>query len=177
MLGSVLSPLQTSVVGLRKQECSHLIEMQCLSLKTALYVQAVVLMVTVIMLMVAVGMVSTLIYLHIYCTCTHIHTHSLIYIHLHTHFHMHTLTHYMHTLICTRPHILIHTLPYTTRSTCTCMCMQHLLFIAIITFRGRQWWPWRVWWPGGQYQPGRQKSRQWWRLCWWFRCWRQRFQF
>ena len=56
MLGSVLSPLQTSAVGLRKQECFRLIEMQCLSLKTALYVQAVVIMVTVIMLMVTVIM-------------------------------------------------------------------------------------------------------------------------
>ena len=87
MLDSVLSPLQTSVVGLRKQECSRLIEMQCLSPKTAPYVQAVVLMVTVIMLMVAVGMVSTFIYLLI----LYVHAHSCTHSHLHSP--AHTLSH------------------------------------------------------------------------------------
>ena len=112
MLGSVLSPLQTSVVGLRKQECSRLIKMQCLSLKTAPYVQAVVLMVTVIMLMVAVGMVSTLTYLHILYMHAHSHTHSHLHSPAHTlsHAHPHALHAYthLHSSTHTYPHTPIH---------------------------------------------------------------------
>ena len=112
MLGSVLSPLQTSVVGLRKQECSRLIEMQCLSPKTAPYVQAVVLMVTVIMLMVAVGMVSTFIYLLILYvdahSCTHSHLHSPAHTLSHAHPHtLHAYTH-LHSSTHTYPHTPIH---------------------------------------------------------------------
>ena len=134
MLGSVLSPLQTSVVGLRKQECSHLIEMQCLSLKTALYVQAVVLMVTVIMLMVTVGMVSTLIYLHI----SYMHAHSCTHSH---HSPAHTVTCTLSHTTCIHSSALIHTYLSTHSHTQqeAHVRARNVFYPLLLTFRGRQW--------------------------------------